>query len=148
MRLPDASLARPNGRHPAPDLADEPFPERRRVPPEARTPYFTAVREAWRRARHALPLTAGPGEEGGRRVLALALAAYARDGRARGVPVATLLRALDTVVRPQDGGDPTLDAGGARAWAGSALIRAYYAGGTADRSPLAPECPDAEDGAP
>jgi hypothetical protein len=57
----------------------------------------------------------------------LALATYARDGRARGVPVSVLLRALDTIVRPSAGGDAALDLGGARALAGTALIRAYYA---------------------
>jgi hypothetical protein len=92
--------------------------ERRRVPAECRGPYFGAVREAWRLARAA-------GDDGRVR-LSLALAVYARDGRARGVPVATLLRALDTIVAPHAGGDDALDYGGARAWAGSALIRAYY----------------------
>jgi hypothetical protein len=56
----------------------------------------------------------------------LALAAYARDGRARGVAVQTLLRALDTVVAPERGGDAALDFGGAREVAGTMLIRAYY----------------------
>jgi hypothetical protein len=94
--------------------------ERRRVPPLARSPVFAAVGRAWRAACDAF--------DPGHAALALALAAYARDGRERGVPVAVLLRALDTVVRPADGGDPALDAGGIRARAGTALIRAYYGG--------------------
>jgi hypothetical protein len=93
--------------------------DRRRVPAPARSPHFAAVQAAWRAACAAF--------DPGHPTLALALAAYARDGRARGVPVAVLLGALDTVVRPASGGDPGLDAGGARARAGTALIRAYYA---------------------
>jgi hypothetical protein len=92
--------------------------ERRRTPEPARGPYLAAVRSAWRLARAA--------DDASHPALALALAAYARDGRARGVPVATLLRALDTVVRPQHGGDAALDFGDARAWAGTQLIRDYY----------------------
>jgi hypothetical protein len=42
------------------------------------------------------------------------------------VAVETLLRALDTVVRPEHGGDAALDFGRAREWAGSRLIRSYY----------------------
>lgn len=99
-------------------LPHEPHVERRRTPAAARGPYFMAVREAWRLARDA-------GDPDHPR-LALAIAAYARDGRARAVPVATLLRALDTVVSPSHGGDPALDFGRARELAGSLLIRSYY----------------------
>jgi hypothetical protein len=95
-----------------------PGPERRHTPAVARGPYFGAVREAWRRARDA--------HDPEHPALGLALAAYARDGRARGVPVQTLLRALDTIVRPHEGGDPALAGGALREQAGTLLIRAYY----------------------
>ena len=94
------------------------LPERRRVPAAARGPYFVALRAAWQAAREA-----GNAEH---RALALTLAAYARDGRARGVPVALLLRALDTIVRPGLGGDLALDFGRVREWAGAEVIRRYY----------------------
>jgi hypothetical protein len=93
-------------------------PERRRIPHAARTPYLSAVREAWTRGRDA--------GEANPPALALALAVYARDGRARGVPVDVLLRALDTVVRPPVAGRARVDPSLARAWAGAELIRAYY----------------------
>ena len=92
--------------------------ERRRTPSAARGPYLLAVRDAWQLARDA----GDPHHP----ALALAMAAYARDGRARGVGVSTLLRALDTVVRPPYGENPGLDFGGAREWAGTMLIRSYY----------------------
>jgi hypothetical protein len=79
-----------------------------------------AVREAWQRA-HAANDAHDPG-------LGLALAAYARDGRARGVPVATLLRALDIVVCPARGGEAHLNFGRVREAAGTCLIRSYYRG--------------------
>lgn len=96
--------------------------ERRHTPVAARGPYLAAVRRAWERAR-----TAGAAVRGGlppELALDLALAAYARDGRARQVPVDALLRALDTVVRAGPGGDP--DADGLGAWARARLIRRYY----------------------
>jgi hypothetical protein len=108
--------------HPVPS-APRPSPaptERRHTPAAARSPYLAAVREAWQRA-HAAHDADDP-------ALALALAAYARDGRARGVPVATLLRALDIVVCPARGGDARLNFGRARETAGTWLIRSYYQG--------------------
>ena len=94
------------------------LPERRRVPAAARGPYFLALRAAWR--------TASEARDGEHPALALAVAAFARDGRARGAPVELLLRALDTIVRPQLGGDAALDFASVREWAGTQLIRAYY----------------------
>ncbi len=108
----------PLGQLPEPERGAERRVERRHTPAAARGPYFMAVREAWRRAR-----AAHDAEHAG---LCLALAAYAHDGRARGVPVATLLRALDTVVRPDQGGDAALDFARARETAGTRLIRSYY----------------------
>ena len=93
-------------------------PERRHTPAAARGPYFGAVRDAWRLALRA--------HDAHHPALALAIAAYARDGHARGVPIQTLLRALDTVVRPDRGGDAALDFGTAREVAGTLLIRSYY----------------------
>jgi hypothetical protein len=95
-----------------------PAPERRHTPAAARGPYLAAVRDAWERARAA--------HDSEHPALCLALAAYARDGRARGVPVEVLLRALDTVVRPERGGDAVLDFGRVREVAGTQLIRSYY----------------------
>lgn len=111
----------PPGRPIATDAAldlDVGLAERRRIPEGARGPYLAAVRTAWQHA-----LAAG---DPSHPALALALATYARDGRARGVPVAILLRALDMVVRAHHGGDPALDFGNARAWAGTQVIRDYY----------------------
>jgi hypothetical protein len=99
--------------------APERVPERRHTPHAVRGTYFGAVREAWQRARAA--------HEAEHPALRLALAVFARDGRARGVPVEALLRALDTIVRPHAGGDAALDFGRAREAAGALLIRAYYA---------------------
>jgi hypothetical protein len=98
-------------------LAAEPV-ERRHTPAAARGPYFGAVREAWQ--------VAGRAGNAHHPALALAIAAYARDGHARGVPVQTLLRALDTVVRPERGGEAALDFGRAREVAGTLLIRSYF----------------------
>jgi hypothetical protein len=98
----------------APDASSE----RRRLPSAARGPYLDAVRAAWRSAREV--------HDRRHPALALALAAFARDGRAREVPVEVLLRALDTIVYPQDGGDTQLDFSDARDWAGTLLIRRYY----------------------
>lgn len=84
--------------------------ERRHTPHTARGPYFGAVREAWRRAREA--------HDAEHPALRLAVAAYAGDGRARGVPIETLLRALDTVMRPADDGHPALASDAIRAYAG------------------------------
>jgi hypothetical protein len=94
------------------------LPERRRVPAAVRGPYLLALRAAWRIAREA--------EDAEHPALALALAAYARDGRARGVPIVLLLRARDTIVRPGLGGDLAVDFGRVREWAGAEVIRRYH----------------------
>jgi hypothetical protein len=73
------------------------------------------VRQAWRAARRRTD----PHAEG----LARALHAFARDGRARGAPVAALLQALDGLVR-RDDGEPGFER--VREWAGTQVIRAYY----------------------
>ena len=86
--------------------------------PSVRGLYLTAVREAWHRALDAREMRSDG--------LALALWAYARDGRARGVSVATLLRALDLLVRPVPGRDPAPDVDRVREWAGTQVICAYY----------------------
>jgi hypothetical protein len=103
----------------APERVPERVPERRHTPHAVRGTYFGAVRDAWQRARAA--------HDAEHPALRLALAMFARDGRARGVPVEALLRALDTIVRPHPGGDAALDFGRAREAAGTLLIRAYYA---------------------
>jgi hypothetical protein len=109
----------PAGPRPTPTVA----PERRRTPAGARGPYFAAVRRAWRAACEA--------GDPDRPELALALATFGCDGRARGVPVETLLRALDTIVHEADAERLELSAAGTRAsareWAGERVIRAYCA---------------------
>lgn len=86
--------------------------------PSGRTPYLTAVRAAWRHAREA----ADPFGDG----LALALCLFARDGRARGVPVDTLLQTLDGLVRSGPDGTDQAGTEQLRAWVGAQVIRAYY----------------------
>ena len=81
-------------------------------------PYLSAVREAWRNASLA--------HDARSPALDLALRAYARDGRARGASVGSLLRALDALVRPHEGGDAGLDLPTLREWAGTQVIRSYY----------------------
>lgn len=73
------------------------------------------VRQAWRVARRG----PDPHADG----FAQALRAFARDGRARGASVAALLRALDGLVR-RDDGEPGFER--VREWAGTQVIRAYY----------------------
>ena len=85
----------------------------------ARGPYLAAVREAWLHARAAFD-AAPPG-------LAFAIAAFARDGCARRIPVETLLRALDVVIGPEAGAVPAgVDHVRVREWAGTHLIRSYF----------------------
>ena len=67
-------------------------PERRHTPAAARGPYLSAVRDAWQHARAA--------HDAEHPALLLALAAYARDGRARGVPVEVLLTGKFAVQPP------------------------------------------------
>ena len=91
--------------------------------PVARSPYLGAVRDAWRRAWEAGDLYANG--------LALALCLFARDGRARGVPVHALLQTLDGLIRASGSGDPAelgeiAELEQARSWAGAQVIRAYH----------------------
>ena len=96
----------------------QPVPDTPAKGPPVKGPYLSAVREAWRTAC-ALRDPRAP-------ALDLALRAFARDGRARGASVGSLLRALDALVRPTDGGDSGLDVPTLREWAGTQVIRSYY----------------------
>lgn len=58
--------------------------------------------------------------------LETALRSLARQARRRGVPMSAVLRALNGIVRPEAGGDSSLDADGMREWAGTVVITAYY----------------------
>lgn len=89
--------------------------------PVGRSHYLGAVRDAWRNARAA--------HESRSDALILALRMFARDGHARGVPIASLLRSLDSLVRPEPAELLGPDSDGfdaVRAWAGTEVIRAYY----------------------
>ena len=85
--------------------------------PCGRSAYLGAVRDAWRRAREEGSLSTDG--------LALALCLFARDGRARGVPVHALLQTLDGLVRSAGSGDAA-ELEQARSWAGTQVIRAYH----------------------
>lgn len=101
-------------------MVDSQEPEQQPAPSEwaPKGPYLGAVREAWRNAcRLSDPRSPA---------LDLALRAFARDGRARGASVGSLLRALDSLVRPPDGGDTELDVPTLREWAGTQVIRSFY----------------------
>lgn len=85
----------------------------------ARGPYLDAVRRAWR----ATTVDLDPRSD----ALALALHAFAKDGRARGASVESLLRALDRLARASAGRDEREPGFAAvREWAGTQVIRAYY----------------------
>ena len=99
----------------------QPDREPRARPPDETAPtgeYIGAVRDAWR-AASLLPDPHSPTLQG-------ALRAFAHDGRARGASVGSLLRALDALVRPHEGGDAGLDVPTLREWAGTQVIRSYY----------------------
>jgi hypothetical protein len=103
--------------------SQEPEQQQRQQPPAptegaVKSPYLGAVREAWRNAC----LLSDPRSP----ALDLALRAFARDGRARGASVGSLLRALDSLVRPPDGKDSGLDVPMLREWAGTQVIRSFY----------------------
>ena len=85
-----------------------------------RGPYLDAVRRAWR----SVAADVDPRID----ALALALHAFARDGRARGASVESLLRALDRLAHPPIG-EPEPGFTYVREWAGTEVIRAYYTGG-------------------
>jgi hypothetical protein len=91
-------------------------------PPVARSPYVDAVRRAWR----ATAADVDPRTD----ALVLALHALARDARARGASIGSVLRVLDRLAPGVVGGDdsePGFDR--VRDWAGTQVIRAYYGGG-------------------
>ena len=88
------------------------------APSAIRTPYYGRVREAWRAAVARHDYTAPP--------LAIALQVFARDARAREIPVSDLLKALDAMIDARSGGEYALDADHVRQWAGLLVTRAYY----------------------
>ncbi len=87
------------------------------APGAARSPYLNAVREAWR--------TAWKEHDPRHPRLDLALRSFARDGCARGLSISTLLRTLDGLAHPGDGGGD-MDLPTMREWAGTTVIRAYF----------------------
>jgi len=94
-------------------------PSERRVMPDAlRGPEFDRVHDSWAEARrrHEPELPA----------FIAALTAFARYARQHDIDVAALLKALDSVTRPESGGEPELDWDHAREIAGREVIRAYY----------------------
>lgn len=88
------------------------------VPPALRDGPFDGVRAAWVAGCRAHAPQHPP--------LRGALERLARTARAQGVPVGAVLRTLDAVCRPADGGDGALDWDHVRAWAGGVVIAAYY----------------------
>ncbi|GLC23797.1 hypothetical protein [Roseisolibacter agri] len=97
------------------------------VPPErpesrdVASPYLAAVHRAWR----DVCTTTEPRSD----TLRLALHALARDARARGLGVQSLLKLLDQLTKPRspaDAATPGFDR--VREWAGTEVIRAYYGG--------------------
>jgi hypothetical protein len=88
------------------------------MPDGLRGPAFDRMHDAWAEARRQhdpeLP------------ELIDSLKALARDARDKGLEVATLLKALDSVTRPESGGEPGLDWDHVREIAGRVVIRAYY----------------------
>ena len=88
------------------------------APSAIRTPYYGRVREAWRAAVARHDYSAPQ--------LAVALQVFARDARAREIPVSDLLKALDAMIDARYGGEYALDADHVRTWAGLLVTRAYY----------------------
>lgn len=96
-------------------------PQERPQPPDAGSPYLAAVHRAWRE----VCATTEPRSD----ALRLALHALARDARARGLAVQSLLKALDQLTKPPtpaDAATPGFER--VREWAGTEVIRAYYGG--------------------
>lgn len=100
--------------------SDDDAPRRDSELRAVRGPYYSALSEAWSASRAR--------RDHSRPQLDLALRAYARDGRARGVPVHVLLVGLDRLMRGPNG-DSTPDAEQLRELAGTTVIRAYYRDG-------------------
>jgi hypothetical protein len=83
-----------------------------------RSPYFGALREAWRHAREERdPCTSS---------LALALCLFTCDARARGIPVDALLLAVDRLIRSAPNTAESAELEPVRAWASAQVIRAYH----------------------
>ena len=96
----------------------EHHPQLSSLPPDMARRSYAAVREAWQGSLAVCDATYEP--------LAVALRAFAREARTRGLPAATVLTALDALIRPSAGGNAALDWDHVRQWAGTVAIRAYY----------------------
>ncbi|GJG85514.1 hypothetical protein tb265_06950 [Gemmatimonadetes bacterium T265] len=88
------------------------------VLPAFRDGLYQAVRAAWRDGHAARHPQYPPLER--------ALERLARAARDHGIVTSAVLRTLDAVCRPADGGDDALDWDHVREWAGGVVIRAYY----------------------
>ena len=88
------------------------------MPDALRGPDFDRMYEAWGEARrkHDPELPA----------FTESLKALARHARATNLDVSALLKALDSVTRPESGGEQVLDWDHVREIAGRVVIRAYY----------------------
>ena len=90
----------------------------RDVPPALTGAALDRVREAWEETRRVcdpeLP------------ELTDALTELAAHARRQGFEAADVLKALDTIIRPERGGDPRLDWDHVRELAGRHVIRAFY----------------------
>jgi hypothetical protein len=88
------------------------------MPDALRGPAFDRMYEAWVEARrqHDPELPA----------FMDALKALAHDAREKHVDVSMLLKALDSITRPEIGGESVLDWDHVREIAGRVVIRAYY----------------------
>jgi hypothetical protein len=88
------------------------------IPAALRSALFDRLLDAWREARERRDAHDGRFE--------LALKAFGVYARARGVPPADMLRALNAVIDPRNGGDSTLDWDDLRQHAGQIAIASYY----------------------
>ena len=88
------------------------------MPDALRGPAFDRMHDAWAEARRR--------HEPELPVFIDSLKALARDARDKNLDVAELLKALDSVTRPENGGEPGLDWDHVREIAGRVVIRAYY----------------------
>lgn len=90
----------------------------RAMPDSLRGPEFDRVRDTWAEARRR--------REPELPAFVDALQTFARHARRHGLEAAELLKALDSVTRPESGGEPALDWDHVREIAGRIVIRAYY----------------------
>ena len=99
--------------------ASRPTPSSERAMPDGlRGPAFDRVHDTWAEARRL--------REPELPAFIEALQTLARYARQHGIEVAELLKALDSVTRPESGGEPGLDWDHVREIAGRVVIRAYY----------------------